>query len=163
AGSLLLSCMVGPDYSRPPAPMTPAFKETSPEAPAAADGWKLAQPADQSRRDKWWEIFGDPQLNALEEQVTVENQDLKTAEARFREARAMISCNRSFLFPTVSTAPSIASIRDSAHKPYVTSTSTTGDFILPFDLTYELDLWGRVRRTVNAARREAQATAADLE
>jgi len=160
---LFSNCMVGPEYSKPSAPMTPAYKESVPDTDPAVDSWKVAQPGDQMHRGNWWEIFGDPQLNALEEQVTVDNQDLKAAEAHFREARAIVSFNRSFQFPTISTAPSIASIRDSLHKPYAVSTMTTGDFILPFDLSYELDLWGRVRRTVAAARKEAQATDADLE
>jgi NodT family efflux transporter outer membrane factor (OMF) lipoprotein len=132
-----------------------AFKET--------DGWKTAQPSDQFQRGAWWEVFGDAQLNALEVQLTVSNQDLKVAQARFQEARAMIRFNRAQQFPTISTAPGIASIRDSANRPYFTTTSSTGDFVLPFDLSYELDVWGRVRRTVAASREEAQATAADLE
>jgi NodT family efflux transporter outer membrane factor (OMF) lipoprotein len=156
---LLSSCMVGPDYFKPSVPMTPAYKEL----PPPGDGWKLAQPSDEFSRGDWWEMFGDPQLNALEVQVAVANQDLKAAEARFREARAMIRFNRAAEFPTISTGPSITSIRDSLHRPYTTSTFTTADFLLPFDLSYELDLWGRVRRTVAAARDEAQATAADLQ
>ena len=156
---LLSSCMVGPDYLRPSVPMTPAYKES----PPPGDGWKIAQPSDHTPRGNWWEMFGDPQLNALAEQVAVANQDLKAAEARFREARALIRFNRAAEFPTISTGPSISSIRDSLHRPYTTSTFTTSDFLLPFDLSYELDLWGRVRRTVAAAREEAQATAADLE
>src|SRR3989441_7369032 len=156
---LLSSCMVGPDYIKPSVPMTPAYKES----PPPGDGWKIAQPSDHTPRGNWWEMFGDPQLNALAEQVAVANQDLKVAEARFREARAMIRFNRAAEFPTISTGPSISSIRDSLHRPYTTSTYTTSDFLLPFDLSYELDLWGRVRRTVAAAREEAQATAADYE
>src|SRR5207249_3330330 len=156
---LLSSCMVGPDYFKPSVPVTPAYKE----APPPGDGWKIAWPSDQISRGNWWEMFGDPQLNALAEQVAVANQDLKVAEARFREARAMIRFNRAAEFPTISTGPSISSIRDSLHRPYTTSTFTTADLLLPFDLSYELDLWGRVRRTVAAAREEAQATAADLE
>jgi NodT family efflux transporter outer membrane factor (OMF) lipoprotein len=156
---LLSSCMVGPDYIKPSVPMTPAYKEL----PPPGDGWKIARPSDEMPRGNWWEMFGDPQLNALAEQVVVANQDLKAAEARFREARAMIRFNRAAEFPTISTGPSISSIRDSRHRPYTTSTFTTSDFLLPFDLSYELDLWGRVRRTVAAAREEAQATAADLE
>src|SRR2546425_7347862 len=156
---LLSSCMVGPDYIKPSVPMTSAYKEL----PPPGDGWKIARPSDEMPRGNWWEIFGDPQLNALAEQVAVANQDLQAAEARFREARAMIRFNRAAEFPTISTGPSISSIRDSLHRPYTTSTFTTSDFLLPFDLSYELDLWGRVRRTVAAAREEAQATAADLE
>jgi len=154
----LSSCMVGPDYFKPSVPMTLAYKEL----PPPEDGWKIARPSDEIPRGNWWEMFGDPQLNALEEQVVVANQDLKVAAARFREARAMIHFNRAAEFPTITTGPSITSIRASLHQPYRTSTFTTADFLLPFDLSYELDLWGRVRRTVAAAREEAQATAADL-
>src|ERR1700726_1162360 len=95
--------------------------------------------------------------------MPISNQDLKVAQARFEEARATIRSNRAAQFPTISTAPGIASIRGSANRPYFTTTSSTGDFVLPFDLSYELDVWGRVRRTVAAAREEAQASAADLE
>ena len=155
---LLPGCAVGPKYARPAlsVPVPPAYKE--------AGGWKMAQPSDQGLRGKWWEIFGDTQLNALEEQVSVSNQDLKAAEARLREARALVRFNRASEFPTVSTSPSITSLRDSAHKPYfLSSVSATGDLVLPFDLSYELDFWGRIRRTVAASREETQATAADLE
>ena len=154
---LLAGCMVGPKYARPSVPTAPvdAFKET--------DGWKTAQPSDQLQRGAWWEVFGDAQLDALEAQLATSNQDLKVAQARFQEARAMIRFNRAQQFPTISTAPGIASIRDSANRPYFTTSSSTGDFVLPFDLSYELDVWGRVRRTVAASREEAQATAADLE
>jgi NodT family efflux transporter outer membrane factor (OMF) lipoprotein len=153
----LTGCTVGPHYVRPAAPVAPtdAYKEI--------DGWKTAQPSDQLLRGKWWEIFGDPQLNSLEDELTVSNQDLKAANARFVEARAMVRFNRAAEFPTISTAPSIASIRDSANQPYLAATSTTGEFVLPFDLSYEVDVWGRVRRTVSASREEAQATAGDLE
>jgi NodT family efflux transporter outer membrane factor (OMF) lipoprotein len=164
AALLAASCTVGPKYKKPSVPMTPAYKEPPPDSFKEGQGWKWAQPGDQTLRGKWWEIFGDPQLSALEEELTISNQNLKVAEARFREARALIRFNRAAQFPTISTSPSISSIRDSANKPYFTSaTSATGDFILPFDLSYELDLWGRVRRTVTAAREEATATAADLE
>src|ERR1700687_297464 len=109
-------------------------------------------------------MFGDPQLNTLEQQLTIGNQDLKAAEARFRQARAMIRFNRAAQFPTISTAPSIGSERVSSNRPFfTTSPAPSGDFLLPFDLSYEVDLWGRVRRTVTAAREEAQASAADYE
>jgi NodT family efflux transporter outer membrane factor (OMF) lipoprotein len=146
--------------------MAPSFKEQSPGGSQADKEWKTATPSDGKIRGNWWEVFGDPQLNALEEQVTSANQDLKVAEARLREARAMIRFNRSSLFPTISTAPSVSNERLSANQPYFPSTKAnngTGDFSLPFDLSYEVDLWGRVRRTVNASREETQATAADLQ
>ena len=165
--SLFLSgCMVGPKYVKPTAPTAPGFKEQPPESFKEVDGWKPAQPSDQTLRGKWWEIFGDPQLNALEEEVTISNQDLKVAEARFREARAMIRFNRSAEFPTISTSPSIGNERLSPNQPYFpqsVSANATGSFTLPFDLSYEVDLWGRVRRTVSASREEAQATAADVQ
>jgi len=165
--SLFLSgCMVGPKYVKPTAPMAPGFKEQPPESFKESDGWKTAQPRDQALRGNWWEIFGDPQLNALEEEVTLSNQDLKVAEARFRQARAMIRFNRSAEFPTISTSPSIANERLSPNQPYFpqsVSANATGSFTLPFDLSYEVDLWGRVRRTVSASREEAQATAADVQ
>jgi NodT family efflux transporter outer membrane factor (OMF) lipoprotein len=153
----LTACTVGPKYARPSVPTAPtdAFKEV--------DGWKTAQPSDQLQRGAWWEIFGDSKLNELEAELTTSNQDLKVAQARFQEARALVRFNRASLYPTISTAPEIASIRDSANQPYLPATSTTGQFVLPFDLSYEVDVWGRVRRTVAASREEAQATAADLE
>jgi NodT family efflux transporter outer membrane factor (OMF) lipoprotein len=159
-------CMVGPKYAKPTVPSAPGFKEQPPESFKELDGWRPAQPSDQTLRSKWWDIFGDPQLNALEEELTISNQDLKAAEARFRQARAMIRFNRAAEFPTISTAPTIANERESANQPYFPSSlanNGTGSFTLPFDLSYEVDLWGRVRRIVNASREEAQASAADLE
>ena len=137
--------------------MTPAYKETD---------WKPAQPADDLPRGEWWEIFGDPDLDALEEQVDVANQNLKIAEARLREARAAVGFNRAALFPTIRLASASASIRESGNQPFRSpgaSTGSSGDLLLSLDMSYEVDVWGRVRRTVAAARREAQATAADLE
>ncbi len=88
-------CMVGPKYVKPSTPLAPAFKEQPPESFKESDGWKPAQPGDQGLRGKWWETFGDSQLNALEEELTISNQDLKVAEARLRQARATIRFNRS--------------------------------------------------------------------
>ena len=156
---LLTSCMVGPDYTRPSVPMTLAYKE----APPPGEGWKLAQPSDARPRGQWWEIFGDPQLNALEEQVTAANQDLKVAEARFSQARAIIGFYRASEFPIISAGVGIGALRRSDKAPFrVRGFPPSGDFLLSFDLSYELDLWGRIRRTVAAVREEAQATAADL-
>src|SRR5260370_25082124 len=104
---LLAGCMVGPRYSKPAAPMTPAYKEPPPES---YKEWKTAQPGDQTLRGNWWEVFGDPQLDLLEEQVAASNQSLKAAEARFAQARAMIRYDRAAKFPTISTAPSISSV-----------------------------------------------------
>jgi NodT family efflux transporter outer membrane factor (OMF) lipoprotein len=162
----LAGCMVGPKYAKPSAPTAPAFKEQPPDSFKESAGWQTAQPDDRMARGQWWEIFGDPELNKLEEQVTSSNQDLKVAEARLRESRAMIRFNRSYLAPTISTSPSVVNERVSANEPYLPSSAAnngTGNYTLPFDLSYEVDLWGRVRRTINASREEAQATAADLE
>jgi len=164
-GALLLSgCMVGPDYNRPPAPMTPTFKEAPPENFKSAAVWKVAEPADNMLRAKWWEIFGDPRLNELEEQVAVANQTLKAAEATFRQARQMVLFNRAAQFPTLSAGLTVNAVGESSHRPFINvSRSPTADLVLPIDLSYEVDLWGSVRRSVTAAGEEAQATAADLE
>jgi NodT family efflux transporter outer membrane factor (OMF) lipoprotein len=159
-------CMVGPKYVKPTVSMAPEFKEQPPESFKEADGWKPAQPGDQGLRGKWWEIFGDSQLNALEEELTISNQSVKVAEARLRQARATIRFNRSQEFPTISTSPSIVNERYSANQPYFTEAlvnNGVGAFTLPIDFSYEVDLWGRVRRTVSASKEEAQASAADLQ
>ncbi len=164
-GTLLLAgCMVGPDYKGPPAaPMSTAYKEAPPASYKSTNVWKVAQPSDDKLSDKWWEMYGDPRLNTLEEEVIVANQTLKIAEARFRQARQMVLVNRAAEFPTLSTGLTANSVGESSHTPFiVTPRPATGDFALPMDLSYEIDLWGRVRRTVTAAGEEAQATAADL-
>jgi NodT family efflux transporter outer membrane factor (OMF) lipoprotein len=163
---LLTGCTVGPKYIKPTVATTPKYKEEAPTSFNQSDQWQPARPGDQASRGNWWEIFGDSELNKLEEQIEGSNQDLKVAEARFREARAAIRFSRASQFPTVSTAPSAAYVKSSDFSPNFPSKveeSGKGDFVLPFDLSYELDLWGRVRRNVAAAREEAQATAADYE
>ncbi len=162
AALLLAGCTVGPKYVKPSVPLTPAFKEPPPDQFRESKDWKPAEPS-QPLPAKWWEAFGDSQLNALEEQVAAGNQDIKVAEAHFREARAMIRFNRAAQFPTITVGAGASSVRDSDHQPYLGNNLTsTGNFTLPFDLSYELDLWGRIRRTVAAAREETQASAADL-
>ena len=165
AASLLLSgCMVGPKYVKPTAALAPNFKEANDWK--EGDGWKKAQPNDTPLRGKWWELYGDAKLNELEEQVEPSNQTLKIAEANFRQARTAIRFNRAAETPTIGTSPSISSLRASANQPYFPSSlanNGSGEFTLPLDLSYEIDLWGRVRRTVTAAREEAQASDADLE
>lgn len=155
---LLAGCTVGPKYTRPDVPAPAAYQEPLPQ------GWKTASPRDHGLRGAWWEIFGDARLNAFEEQVNVSNRELRSAEARFRQARAIVGVNRAAQFPTLTTQPGLTALRDSSNRPFFPANrGATGDFVLPFDLSYELDLWGRVRKTVAAAREEAQATAADLE
>ncbi len=163
---LLAGCTVGPKYIKPAVPMTQMYKEEVPSSFKGSDQWQPAHPADQVSHGNWWEIFGDPKLNELEEQIAGSNQNLKVAEARFREARAAIRFNRASQFPSISTGPSASYVKApdvSPSFPSKVQESSTGDFELPFDLSYELDLWGRVRRSVAAAREETQATAADYE
>jgi len=162
----LEGCTVGPKYAKPTVPTSASYKEETPASFKESDQWQPAHPGDQTSRGNWWEIFGDPELNTLEEQIAGSNQNLKVAEARFREARAAIRFNRASQFPTISTAPSASYVKNSDYSSNFSSKiqqSSKADFVLPFDLSYELDLWGRVRRSVAAAREEAQATAADYE
>jgi NodT family efflux transporter outer membrane factor (OMF) lipoprotein len=146
--------------------LTPAFKEALPTNFKAEDGWKPAQPSDAQLKGDWWTLFDDPQLNTLESQIDPANQTLKEAEANFRAARAAVRFNRASEAPTIGVAPGIGAVRDSNHQPYLNVSGANngdGSFVLPFDLDYEIDLWGRVRRTVAQAREQAQASAADLE
>jgi len=163
--AFLAGCSVGPKYARPAVATLPVYKEEPPQSFQGAGIWKPAQPADQELPGKWWEIFGDSELDTREEQVTVSNQDLKAAEARLREARALVGFNRASEFPTIAVGPSASYVKDSNNTPaFPTSVSrkSSNDFILPVDFSYEIDLWRRVRRTVAASREETQATAADL-
>jgi NodT family efflux transporter outer membrane factor (OMF) lipoprotein len=155
---LLSGCTVGPRYAKPTVPSAPEYKEVPPN-------WKTAQPSDQIARGKWWEIYQDPELNALEEQINVSNENLKAAEAQFQQARALVRFNRAAYYPTVTAGASAAREHLSENRPLVTSTtaSNVSDFSIPFDASYEVDVFGRVRRTVEAARANAQASAADLE
>jgi NodT family efflux transporter outer membrane factor (OMF) lipoprotein len=165
AAILLLSgCMVGPKYVKPSARLAPGFKETTDWKEGG--GWKIANPDDTQLRGNWWELYGDAKLNELEEQVDPSNQTLKIAEANFRQARTAIRFNRAAEAPTIGTSPSISSIRESANQPYFPASlanNGSGEFTLPFDLSYEIDLWGKVRRGVTAAREEAQASTGNLE
>jgi NodT family efflux transporter outer membrane factor (OMF) lipoprotein len=162
---MLSSCTPGPKYAKPTVSTPPSYKELAPSAAGAQGEWKASQPQDQVLRGKWWEIFADPQLNSLEERVDVSNQNLKIAEAQFRQARALIRINRSGLYPTLSSGPYITGeqLSKNAPNPSTKAGQTQGDFVLPFDLSYEVDAWGRIRRTIEAATASAQASAADLE
>ena len=162
---LLSGCMVGPKYSKPSVPMAPGYKESPPASFKEDDGWKVSQPSDAQLKGNWWELFGDPQLNALEARVEGANQTLKMADANFRAARANIGFYRASEAPTIGVAPSISTVRDSANQPYLSKNiinNGSGDFVLPLELDYEIDLWGRIHRQVTAAREQAQASAADL-
>ena len=137
--------------------MTPAFKEAPPE------GWKEAQPNDGAIKGKWWEVYNDPQLNALEEQVSISNQNVLVAEANFRAARAAIGIARAALFPTVSAGPSPSVSRSSASYNIPIPPSIIGLYNLPASLSWTADIWGAVRRSVLAAEATAQADYALLE
>jgi NodT family efflux transporter outer membrane factor (OMF) lipoprotein len=157
---------VGPNYKRPDTALAPEFKEQGPSYFKENDGWKIAQPSDTALKGKWWELFNDPQLNSLEEQVDPANQTLKQAEANFRAARANIRYQKANLAPTITVGPSAGAVRESTNQPYfnqANGNAAGGDFSLPFDLNYEVDLWGRIRRGITAARDNAQAGAADME
>jgi NodT family efflux transporter outer membrane factor (OMF) lipoprotein len=176
AAALLLSlsgCVVGPKY-HPPAPQAPAavYKE-SPTQSQEAGLWAPAQPADAKLRGKWWEIFNDPELNALEEQLDINNQNIKQYFENFMEARAIVREARSQYFPTLSVAPSFTRSRTSQNLNTVpVNTSGTGTaakqlqstvYSLPLEASWEPDLWGKVRNTVRQAQYAAQVSAADLE
>jgi outer membrane protein TolC len=163
-GALLAGCTVGPDYKQPAVATPSAYKEVPPTGDEAAGIWRPARPEDGMLRGNWWEVFGDGTLDALEDQVTAANQTLKQAEANFRQARALIGLQQANQYPTLAVEPSIQSLKDSGHQPYfvLKHPTPTGEYQLPLDLSYEVDLWGQVRRSISAAREEAQATSADL-
>jgi NodT family efflux transporter outer membrane factor (OMF) lipoprotein len=163
---LLSGCMVGPKYKTPGAITAPAFKEAPPAEFGEQDGWKAGQPGDTQLKGDWWAMFGDDTLNQLETQVDTANQSLKSAEANFRAARAQIGVARSQEAPTIGAAPGISTVRTSANEPYFSKSLANngdGNFTLPVDLNYEIDLWGRIRRGVTSAREQAAASDADLE
>ncbi len=168
AGSLLVvtGCSIGPAYKRPSALLAPAFKESPPSTPISDGEWKAAQPRETELKGDWWALFDDAQLNALESRIEPANQTLKEAEANIHEARSAIQVSRAAEAPTITTDPSVGAVRDSINQPYFNTKAANGvdgSFELPIDLNYEIDLWGRVRRTIAQAREQAQASAADLE
>jgi NodT family efflux transporter outer membrane factor (OMF) lipoprotein len=162
---LLSGCMVGPNYKRPSVPMSPAFKEAPAAATKPADGWRPAVPADAILRGAWWQIYNDPQLNQLEAQIEPANQTLKIADANYRQARTLIQYNKSFEAPTLGVDPGVGVVRNSSHQPYMNPTLVNGgdgEFSLPLELNWEIDLWGSIRRSVTAAKEETEASAGDL-
>lgn len=186
AGTLIavvftVGCMVGPTYHRPPIAGTPAFKETPPE------GWKNAEPNEGLPRGRWWEIYGDAQLNDLVSKVELSNQNVIAAMARYREAVDQVQIARAALFPTVTTTPSAVVTKGSSlsSRGQVISGGSSGtssgagtgagtgssgggsgvnvNYAMPFDISYQADIWGNIRRSVKASQDTAQASAADLE
>jgi NodT family efflux transporter outer membrane factor (OMF) lipoprotein len=161
---LFKGCDKAPKYKQPTVPTPPSYKEITPENFKETDNWKFAQPKDDVIRGKWWEIFNDAQLNALEEQAHSANQSIALAGANFRAARAVVKQSRSEYFPTVTTSPSIIRSQSSgALSSNFSAGRSFTDYTLPFDATWEADLWGRIRNTVRVSASEAQATAGDLQ
>ena len=162
--SLLLSgCAIGPKYQVPVVAQTPvAFKEI-----AENDTWKMATPSDTLIKGKWWELFGDPQLNKLEEMVDINNQNVKEAEANFRQARAIVAADHANYYPTIGSSPSITQTDTGGGGRGAVGAFSAGSrsqtFSLPFTASWEPDLWGRVRLSVQNAVDTAQASAATLE
>jgi NodT family efflux transporter outer membrane factor (OMF) lipoprotein len=175
APCLLAGCVVGPKYHPPAAQATaPNYKE-SPTQFKDPGSWMVAQPADAKLRGKWWEIFNDPELNALEEQLDINNQNIKQYFENFMEARAIVREARSQYFPTLAVGPSIIHSRTSANLGGAAVGEATGTgsasssqpqntiYSLPLEASWEPDLWGKVRNTVRQAQYAAQVSAADLE
>jgi len=157
---LLAACNIGPQYARPSAPVPPAYKEAG--TPNTYGEWKPANPSDTTARGKWWEAYNDPQLNALEEQLNISNQNIAASAAAVQAARALIREARTQYLPTVTVNPSITNSRISTGLGRQIGVTYT-NYSLPFEASWEPDLWGRIRNTVRSNTAAAQATAADLE
>ncbi len=156
AALLCSACRVGPQYQRPMTPVPVALKELKDN-----DQWKMATPSDTLIKGNWWEIFGDPELNRLEELVNINNQNIKQAEAQFRQARAFVAANRANYYPSIGSSPSIT--QSDSGKNGGRAAGTSQSFSLPAAATWEPDLWGRVRLSVENAVDNAQVSAADLQ
>jgi NodT family efflux transporter outer membrane factor (OMF) lipoprotein len=145
------ACAVGPKYIRPEAPSPQAYRETPPP------GWTNAEPDDAAVRGQWWQMFNEPALDALEDQVNISNQNVLAAEAQYRAARAAVHVTAADRLPTVTTTPSSTHTGGGAAPHH-------GDlYEVPFDVSYQADVWGSIRRSVAANAAIAQASAADLE
>ncbi|MBF0565902.1 MAG: efflux transporter outer membrane subunit [Nitrospirae bacterium] len=157
--ALISACTMGPDYVRPKAAVPPAYKEM--------DGWKVAKPNDDAIREKWWEIFNDPLLNDLQDRVDISNQNVAQAEAQFRQARALVQSARAGYFPVIAAGPSAVRSKTSANtakgQGKASSAGATSDYLLPLDVSWEPDFWGRVARTVEASVAGAAASESVLQ
>ena len=155
----LAGCVVGPDYHRPAVDTPPAYGESK--------GWKVATPGDRIPRDRWWAMYGDPQLNALVAQVAISNQNVAAAAAQYRQALAVLGAARTGYYPTVSTDLSVTgqqSPSNGASSSNVSrSSQPTETDRLEVTASWEPDLWGRIRRTVESNEAAVQASAADLQ
>ncbi len=153
------ACSIGPKYVAPtlPTPAPVAFREMKDNP-----DWKMAVPSDTVMKGNWWEIFGDPQLNKLEEMININNQNVKQAEAQFRQARAIVAANHANYYPTIGSTPAITQ-SDTGRVSGRGLGGTSQSFSLPFTASWEPDFWGRVRLSVQNAVDSAQASAATLE
>lgn len=151
------SCSVGPRYQRPTAAVPVDLKELK-----GNDQWKMATPGDNLPKGKWWESFGDEQLNRLEELVSINNQNVKQAEAQYREARATVAQNHANYYPTIGSSPGITQTYTGTNAGRGPA-ETLYTYSLPVTASWEPDLWGRVRLSVENAVNNAQVSAADLE
>ena len=149
------ACAPKTKYVVPSAEIAPAFRENA--------NWKPAAPRDASPRGEWWTVFGDPALDTLEARVDVSNQTLKAVDAQFAQARALVRGAQASLRPQVTAVPSLASVRQSGNRAFSSFHDPYGDYVLPADVSYEADVWGRLHGIVETSRTSAQATAADLE
>jgi len=165
--ALLSGCRVGPHYHppAPPAVSAPNYKESTVNF-QDADGWKVASPQDAMLRGNWWEIFNEPELNALEDQLNIDNQNIKEYFQNYMAARAVIAEARAQYWPTITANPSWSRSRTSANQR-VSSTATTGNtsslWNLPLDVSWTPDFWGKIRNEVHEAQYAAQVSAADLQ
>ena len=165
AGVLLTGCKVGPKYVKPVVPTyqaPDAYVDAYKEDP----NWKLAAPNDANLRGDWWNLFDNAELNLLEVEAGIQNQNIQTYAARLEEARAQIGIQNSQRYPTVGSQTSVGGLRDSAGQPYFNQSNVNNgvaNLQLPVSLAYQVDLFGRIRREINIAQEETQASTADLE
>jgi NodT family efflux transporter outer membrane factor (OMF) lipoprotein len=163
---LLAGCTVGPNYHRPNAPSAPGWKENAVPPPNPPNGtWKQTEPSDSVVRGQWWTMYGDPELNQLEGKVAVSNQTLRAAMEQYLQAREQVAVARSQYYPTLAAGPSIGRTRNSANAGNTirgVSPQQYNTFSIAGQAQWEPDLWGQVRRTVEATRASAQASAALL-
>jgi NodT family efflux transporter outer membrane factor (OMF) lipoprotein len=155
--SLIGGCSVGPDYVKPEVQVPAAFKEQQ--------GWKTAEPKDELPRGKWWELFGDNELNSLVEQVEVSNLNIRAVEAQYRQAKALAQQSESAYYPTLSGGASINRSKPASNNTNATNydPKINNTYRLNLDASWEPDIWGSVRRSVEAGNAGVQASAADIE
>lgn len=164
---VLAGCTVGPNYQKPSAAATaPEWKENAVPPPNPPNGtWKHVEPSDQVLRGPWWQIYNDSQLSGLEDKVAVSNQTLRVAMEQYFSAREQVRVARSQYYPTLSAGPSVSRTKESYNTPNTTRALTTYQYntvSIAGQAQWEPDLWGQVRRTVEQARANAQASAALL-